>query len=224
MNYLHSHKRRKTIIDDGYSSYLVNEATFVGKYQIPALKETNSDSVPILMMPFDKRKKTNPSLTTLHFYMHDITFRQILTNTKHYLSELKNFKSVVSPDCSLYRDMPLCLQISNTYLNRAVAFYLQNNGVNVIPNVRWGDERSYEFCFDGLPFESIYCVSNHGCYKSAEDRHYFDLGLRKMISLLKPKIIIVYGTLSEEIKSQYINEVTFFVHEPYRGNKKGGSL
>ncbi|MBR3084767.1 MAG: DUF4417 domain-containing protein [Kiritimatiellae bacterium] len=29
------------------------------------------------------------------------------------------FRGLVSPDCSLYRDTPLCLQIANTYRNRA---------------------------------------------------------------------------------------------------------
>lgn len=78
----------------------------------------------------------------IHFYMHDVTFRQVITNTKKYLDRFRKYGDVISPDCSLYINMPLCLQIANTYMNRAIGVYLQNNGIKVIPNVRWGDERT----------------------------------------------------------------------------------
>lgn len=59
-----------------------------------------------------------------------------------------NLKSVLYP---LYRDMPLCLQITNIYLNHALGVYMQTNGINVIPNVRWGDERTYTPLFAKIP-------------------------------------------------------------------------
>lgn len=41
------------------------------------------------------------------------------------------------------------------YLPKQGAILLAaKNGVDVIPNVRWGDERTFAFCFDGIPMES----------------------------------------------------------------------
>jgi len=36
------------------------------------------------------------------------------------------------------------------YRNRAVGYWLQSNGIDIVPNVRWSDERSYSFAFEGL--------------------------------------------------------------------------
>ena len=40
-------------------------------------------------------------------------------------------------------------------MNRAVGVYLQEQGLNVIPNIRWQDKRSYDFCFDGVEKHQI---------------------------------------------------------------------
>lgn len=212
----------KNIIDDGYSSYLVDGATFVGKYQIPSIPKHDVIRIPKDMVPFDKRNVVKERNLAIDFYMHDVTFRQILTSTSKYLDELSRFAAVISPDCSLYRDMPLCLQITNTYMNRAVGFYLQKHGVYVIPNVRWGDERSFEFCFQGLPTNDIVCISTHGCIKGEENKYYFKLGLEEMLSVLKPQVVLVHGSMPDEVFSDFLNETKFVHYESYISKVKGG--
>ncbi len=212
----------KTIIDDGYSSYLVEGATFVGKYQIPSISKHDEIIIPKDMIPFDKRNVVKERELAIDFYMHDVTFRQVLVSTSKYLNQLSRFAAVISPDCSLYRDMPLCLQITNTYMNRAVGFYLQKHGVYVIPNVRWGDERSFEFCFQGLPTNDIVCISTHGCIKGYENKHYFKLGLEEMLNVLKPQVVLVHGIMPDEVFSEYLSETKFFHYESYISKKKGG--
>ena len=212
----------KNIIDDGYSSYLVDGATFVGKYQIPSLPKHDEILIPKDMIPFDKRNVVKEKDLAIDFYMHDVTFRQILTSTSKYLDELSRFAAVISPDCSLYRDMPLCLQITNTYMNRAVGFYLQKHGVYVIPNVRWGDERSFEFCFQGLPTNDIVCISTHGCIKGEENKYYFKLGLEEMLVVLKPQVVLVHGSVPDEVFSDFLSETKFVHYENYISKMKGG--
>lgn len=212
----------KTIIDDGYSSYLVDGATFVGKYQIPSIPKHDEILIPKDMIPFDKRNVVKERDLAIDFYMHDVTFRQILTSTSKYLAELSRFTAVISPDCSLYRDMPLCLQITNTYMNRAVGFYLQKHGVYVIPNVRWGDERSFEFCFQGLPTNDIVCISTHGCIKSEENRYYFRLGLEEMLNVLKPQVVLVHGPMPDEVFSDFLDEMMFVHYQSYISKMKEG--
>lgn len=212
----------KTIIDDGYSSYLVEGATFIGKYQIPSLPKHDEILIPKDMIPFDKRNVVKEKDLAIDFYMHDVTFRQILTSTSKYLDELSRFAAVISPDCSLYRDMPLCLQITNTYMNRAVGFYLQKHGVYVIPNVRWGDERSFEFCFQGLPTNDIVCISTHGCIKGEENKYYFKRGLEEMLIVLKPQVVLVHGSMPDEVFSDFLSEAKFVHYESYISKMKGG--
>ena len=41
----------------------------------------------------------------------------------------KRFPGIINPDCSLYVDAPLCVQIADIYLNRAVGFFLKEQGI-----------------------------------------------------------------------------------------------
>jgi len=54
-------------------------------------------------------------------------------------------ETVFLTDNSMYRDLPLAEQIHSCYLNRAIDYYLHSRGKKVVPNVSWGDNRSYEF-------------------------------------------------------------------------------
>lgn len=211
----------KTKIDDGYCRYLVEGATFTGKFQIPVLLEQQVE-IPERLIPFDKRKIEDGNHQALHFFMHDVTFPQIITNANRYIEDLRKFNFVISPDCSLYRDMPLCLQITNTYFNRAVGHYLQMRGLAVVADVRWGDERSFEFCFDGVPKNSIVAISTHGCIRSDEDKHYFRMGLIALLSKLHPKTVLVHGPMPEVVFGSLLEKTQFIHFDPYLKLKKGG--
>lgn len=201
-------------IDDGYSSFLVEGATFVGKYQIPELMRQET-SVPKELIPFDKRKKYDGKDIAIDFYMHDKTFRQVISHADRYVNDLKQFRAVITPDCSLYQDMPLCLQITNTYLNRAVGFFFQKQGIAVIPNVRWGDERSYEFCFLGVPKNGMVAISTHGCIRSNENKEYFRKGLKAMIAEIRPQIVLVHGDMPDSVFSSFSEQAQFVHYESY---------
>ena len=66
-------------------------------------------------------------------------------------------------------------------------------------NVRWGDERTYDFVFEDLHQGGTYAVCTNGCIQRKLDRHYFKKGLAKMVELLKPDTIINYSTKAEDI-------------------------
>ena len=109
--------------------------------------------------------------------------------------------------------MPLCLQQWNTYRGRAIAVWLQNNGIEIIPNVRFNDERTFEFCFDGIDKHKTVAVGTHGCLKTKEDRLYFQVGLAVLVETLSPKNIVVYGRVPDKIFGVYrdrgINIISF---------------
>lgn len=137
------------------------------------------------------------------FYEHDVKFERLWNNPKRYLEKLKKFKGVISPDFSLYRNMPLVMQQWNTYRSRALAVWLQNNGIEVIPNIRFNDERTYDFCFDGIEQFKTIAVGTHGCIKNKIDKEYFKKGLAELVKRLSPKTIIVYGATPDDIFKVY---------------------
>ncbi len=134
-------------------------------------------------------------------------------NSKKYLSRLRKFKGVISPDFSMYRNMPFVMQMWNTYRSRALANWLQSNGIEIIPNVRFGDERTFSFCFDGIEKNRVVAVGTYGCIKRKEDKIFFKIGLARMVQRLSPKTIIVYGSAPDSIFKSYkdmgINIIAF---------------
>ena len=211
---------RKTILDDGFNSELVVNAIFDGILEIPQLKKPKEIIIPTTLIPFSQIKRSKDKTETVHFYEYDKKFLNVLNSTSELLTQLKDFSAIISPDCSLYRDMPLCLQITNTYINRAIGRYLQSNGLYVIPNVRWGDERSYttaelpeKFAFLGIPKNSIVSIGTYGCIKSRENKQYFKEGLSAMLEELNPEVVLVYGGMPDNIFSDFKDQ-TQFVHYP----------
>jgi len=95
------------------------------------------------------------------------------------------------------------MQIWNTYRNRALAAWLQSEGIELIPNVRWNDERTYLFCFDGVEKEKTVAIGTHGCIKKKDDKEYFKKGLAQMVKMLSPQNIIVYGAAPDAIFKPY---------------------
>ncbi len=214
----------KTIYDDGFQSYLVEGATFIGNPSMPALMDLKNTQIPKDIIPFDKAKRAPNKRAYVHFYLHDTKFQSVLQCTSKYLDLLKQFDGVISPDPTLLIGQQDYLQQTNTYLNRAVAFYLQKNGIPVIPNVRWSDESSFAYCFTGVPKESIVSVSTHGCIHTREQKEVFKKGLSKMIEVLHPTNVIVHGKMPDYIFSEYKHLTRFhrYPSEFERTHEKAG--
>lgn len=168
---------------DVFHSYLVEDADYEGYIELPKIKASNL--IPQKLVPFSKAmSKTWEDFDCwVMFYEHDVKFERFWNNPKQYLEKLKKFKGVISPDFSLYRNMPLVMQQWNTYRSRALAVWLQKNDVELIPNVRFNDERTYDFCFDGIEKYKTIAVGTHGCIKN--------------------KIDIVYGATPDDIFKTY---------------------
>ena len=188
---------------DVFHAFLVEDADFDGYIELPIIK--TSDKLPEKVVTFSKAmsKSWSDFDCWIVFYEHDKEFERLWNNPKQYLDKLKKFKGVISPDFSLYRNMPLVMQMWNTYRGRAVACWLQNNGVEIIPNLRFGDERTFSFCFDGIEENKTVAVGTHGCIKRKEDKIFFKIGLARMVQRLSPKIIIVYGSAPDNIFKPY---------------------
>ena len=188
---------------DVFRSFLVSEAQYGGKFELPAIKTSSLLPESVILFSKAMNKSCKCFDSWIVFYEHDNGFERLWHNPKAYLSKLKKFKGIISPDFSLYRNMPLAMQIWNTYRGRALAAWLQNNGAEIIPNVRFNDERTYEFCFDGIEKFKTVAIGTHGCIKNRIDKDYFKDGLAEMVKRLSPRTIIVYGSAPDDIFKKY---------------------
>ncbi|MFI3326967.1 MAG: DUF4417 domain-containing protein [Clostridia bacterium] len=210
-------------IPDVFHAFLVQNANFSGEYEIPILQ--HEVVIPNKVILFSDCIKSKDYDSWVIFYEHDKKFVRIWNNPRKYTNILKRFNGVISPDFSLYRSMPLCMQIWNTYRSRALAHFWQTNGIKVIPNIRFSDERSYKFCFNGIPKNSVIAVGTHGCIKNKKDRIFFKNGLDETVKVINPSTIIVYGPTPDDLflnyKNQGINIINFLSKtELYYQSKK----
>ncbi len=199
---------------DVFGAFLVENAEFTqGKHDMPIVS-SNIDELPKLLFSYQrvgKKKLDIPRGTALHFYLHDYCFdgeygvwnsliRGVEFRRGFNLDKLEGFDYIIVPDYSLNADMPIDWQSWNTYRSRVVGHALQDLGYKVIINARWSDESSYEFCFTGIAEGSIVSVGTHGCSRALEDVQLFNEGLIELINRVKPKAIIIYGSLPDSSK------------------------
>jgi len=156
-------------------------------------------AVPQKLIAFSDARNKKPDGSFLHTYQDDYKFERLWRRPWQYLPLVLSYGGAIGPDFSVYRSMPIPVQIHNVYRSRAIGWWWAKKGAIVVPNVRWGDQRSYKFCFDGLPQNSVVAVGTHGCVKGARDRNYFFEGFFAMLERINPTTVIVYGTVSDAI-------------------------
>lgn len=165
-------------------------AMTVGEYNMPSIYPTLYK--PEKLIGFNRLNVANRS-AGIHFYLDDYQFERLWNRPAYYVEKLKQFDCVLTPDFSLYRDMPLSMMIWNIYRSRLLGQFMQQQGLTVIPTVSWADKRSFDFCFDGLPKNSTLSISTVGVKKSGKANEMWKRGVLEMIRRLRPKQLLVYG-------------------------------
>lgn len=169
-------------------------------FNLPIVGSANI--MPEKLVSFNNYSRPGIESTWVHFYVDDSRIERLWKNPMNYFPRLKESQGVISPDFSVYRNMPPLLQEGNIYRNRAMAIWLSSQGIKVIPNIRWGDINTFKLCFKGIEHNSVLAVGNHGCYATDYDKQKFKEGVYRMIDTLHPSGIVLYGTLPEDLSTE----------------------
>lgn len=205
---------KKMKMDDDFQNYLVEGAVYDGKEDIPSMIKFQKIVLPKDVAPFTSHKRIKNKNVFLHCFIHDYQFSSLITDTKKYIEELSLFNGVICPDPTITIGGSRTINQAQVYFSRAVGFYLQKNGIFAIPCVRWGDESTYDYCFLGIPKNYIVAISTHGCIMPCKSdnntlRKAFVSGLPVMLEKLRPKYVVVYGRMPDDIFGPYMNQTTF---------------
>jgi len=169
----------------------------VGKYDIPQIQ-------PVYELPEGIEEwigfnyvlsDQNPENKAVHFFIDDYQFERVWNRPDQYISYLKRYKCVLSPDFSPYGDMPLATQIYNHYRKHWIAAYWQSHGITVIPTIRSStDPRSLAFYLDGEPRGGVVAYSTMwGNSTDAHTQSAFRNEWKKMLGELHPAAVVLYG-------------------------------
>ena len=158
----------------------------------------------------------------LHFFVDDYRFEKVWSKPELTYERVAEVGAALSPDFSMWRDMPAAVQLWQVYRSRWCAAFWQHLGVEVIPTATWGGENTYEFCFDGIPQRSTVAISMLGVRKAG--RQLFLNGLKSLISHCNPSLILSYGGISPSMLDEISTPVREYETslDMFRRNKIGG--
>lgn len=135
---------------------------------------------------------------------------------------------MLSPDFSMYVEMAPVLQLYNMFRNRWCGAYFASKGIRVVPTVSWGNENTFEFCFDGIEkgstvAVSTYMVSEHD--NRQDQKEFFLKGYNEMLRKIEPEKIICYNTPFPEMQGDIVfvdyelSSWKFMNDDPYAPSK-----
>lgn len=160
-------------------------------WQMPIIK--NNNYIPDDLIGFNYAKSCKERNCGVHFYVDDYQFERVWNCPERYVELLWEYDCVLSPDFSLYLDMPMPMKIWNIYRSRQIGAFFQSRGIKVIPTISWAEPETFEFCFQGIPKGSIVSVSTIGVKEKKTALDIWNAGMREMIKIIEPCAIVVYG-------------------------------
>lgn len=203
---------------DDYRWECLKTATLVGKYDMPLLKAV-TEAEPRNLVPFNEASRHgHPEDSWFHTYVDDYRFEQLWTSPKKYLPLLARFEGGLTPDFSVLLDGYMPTQIWNCWRNRVIALWMQEQGLNVVPNVSWSDEESLEWAFDGIPEYSVLSITTQGCMRKLVCMQSLINGLHELERRKHPLKIIVYGSFRDEWRDKF--SVPFQVFQTFMAAKR----
>ena len=156
---------------------------------------------------------------TLHFFIDDYRFENLWNFPFRYIHQLGKYQAVIAPDFSLYLEYPEPLKIWNIYRNRWLTIFWQYQGLTVIPCISWSNERSFNYCFESIPKNSVIAIASMKVKKSDESADLFIAGVKEAIRRLEPQTVLVYG---EKFKQELCAIAPIFKFYPHYRSKSNG--
>lgn len=176
---------------EAYNLYDVDGGRLTEYWQMPVIKKCKH--IPTDMISFNYAKTSKSFEKGIHFYIDDYQFERIWNAPHDYMDILKQFDCVLTPDFSLYTEMPLPMQIWNVYRSKLIGQIMQDYGMNVIPTLQWCGENSFDFAFDGIEPGGMVSVSTIGVKRDEEASKIWVAGMDAAMERLKPSAVVVYG-------------------------------
>ena len=206
-------KQQTRYLEQNIENLLYAQYESNNDYGIPELKPCiidNLKDIPLQGFNYALSDK-HPEGKGVHFFLHDYQFERVWNYPQRYTDVLYKFAFVLSPDFSVYADMPKALRIYNVYRNRWCGRYWQEHGIKVIPTFTMGDDDSISYCTLGIPKHSTVAISTMGEGRWAGYKGLY-ANWDKMIDILQPNVILLYG---KNITENLSNKYGIIIHKQY---------
>lgn len=199
-------------IADVWNAFMVEGATF-DVHDIPVCP-TTAKKLPAQLISWPEAKRLHNKAVHrgekeyhvsafIHFYIDDIKFDGVRSSIWLFpwraLEVIQHFDGIITPDFSMCQDFPEPVKLFAVYRMRAFGYWAGTMGIQVINNVRWGARETWRYCFAGIPRHTAVSIGPVASgLRKIDNRPLFDDGFNAMIEILKPTVVIVYGSANFE--------------------------
>lgn len=173
---------------------------------IASLPKTDKNHFPVVhavqdvrddlqYVSFEARNRFSGKECMLGFFLYDYKFNKPLWDRlEETTSLISHYETIIGPDYSLYLGSGWEVQNKyNIYKSRAITAYWQYCGLKVIPVATWGDAESFNYCFEGLPENSVIAVCGIGHDCTPWRHHLWCAAIAELVRQKHPTKILVYG-------------------------------
>ena len=155
--------------------------------------------IPRKMQSFSEALYAPDYGSYLHFYENERSCKAYKGGFERYIDFIARFEGAVSQDWSVDLSAPIETQIEAIRRNEHSGRILEKFGIPHVPNLRFGDRRTYSRCFDGMPRGGTVIVGTHGTTKREDLKLVILAGVARAIRELHPKTLLFYGKVSLDL-------------------------
>lgn len=178
-----------------YNLEMFDASRCAGFYEMPVIRK--SSFIPSDLIGFNYALNSKNKRAGIHCFVDDYQFERLWNNPDAYIETIAGYECFLSPDFSLYLDMPMAMKVWNIYRSRLIGQYYQDHGIEVIPTVSWAEPETFAFCFDGIEEGATVAVSTIGVKRNEYAQKAWQQGMDEMIRIVKPANILLYGGMVE---------------------------
>lgn len=173
-------------------AFLRNQFSGSGKYEIPLIRKESIDLANIGLIACTNTCPDDQEYFDygVHFFVDDYDFGCPYENPEKTFAIYSQYRFCLTPDYSVYAEMPTWRQIESVAHSRWCGAWWQSHGMKVIPTLSWDRYPSYEYCFEGIEPESTVAIATYACRQA---KATFLRGYDAMLERINPKEIICYG-------------------------------
>lgn len=138
--------------------FLRNGFETSGKYSFPLIKRQEVSLEKIALIPYNLTKSNDIKNADcgVHFFIDDYRFFGVYDFPEKAFARICGYKFLLSPDFSLYKEMPMWKLIENIGKSRWCGAYWQSKGKTVIPTISWAGSESFSIAAQGFRSQRPY--------------------------------------------------------------------
>ena len=180
--------------------FLRNQFPRDGTFEMPIIRKTKLSLDNLELIGYDRLSEEETE-KVVHFFLDDYKFEVLWKDPEPRIEKLKEYRAVLSPQFSMYTEIPVAVQIHQVFKSRWCGAYFQSKGLRVIPSLVWGDPDTFWFSFDGIDEGSVVAVSTVGM---RTEKQLFLAGYKELLRRIKPEAVICYGDPFDEMDGKLI--------------------